>query len=128
MSEDMQKIIFSKNLNNYIQKSGKTQLEIATKIGVSPQTFNTWCKGIAIPRMGKVQALADYFHINKSNLIEDKSNQEEESYYTNPETQQLAQEIFDNPDLKILFDTTKDCSPEDMKKVISMVKAFKGEL
>ncbi|RHR72595.1 XRE family transcriptional regulator [Eubacterium sp. AF15-50] len=128
MSEDMQKIIFSKNLNNYIQKSGKTQLEIATKIGVSPQTFNTWCKGIAIPRMGKVQALADYFHINKSDLIEDKSNQEEESYYTNPETQQLAQEIFDNPDLKILFDTTKDCSPEDMKKVISMVKAFKGEL
>ncbi len=82
MSEDMQKIIFSKNLNNYIQKSGKTQLEIATKIGVSPQTFNTWCKGIAIPRMGKVQALADYFHINKSDLIEDKSNQEEESYYT----------------------------------------------
>ena len=127
MSEDMQKEIFSRNLNSYIDNSGKTQLEIANSIGVSPQTFNTWCKGIAIPRMGKVQALADYFHINKSDLIEDKSTTEK-SYYTNKETQQLAQEIFDNPDLKILFDTTKDCSPEDMKKVISMVKAFKGEL
>lgn len=127
MSEDMQKEIFSRNLNSYIDNSGKTQLEIANSIGVSPQTFNTWCKGIAIPRMGKVQALADYFHINKSDLIEDKSSSEP-SYYTNKETQQLAQEIFDNPDLKILFDTTKDCSPEDMKKVISMVKAFKGEL
>lgn len=75
MSEDKQKIIFSKNLNSYIENSGKTQLEIAKSIGVSPQTFNTWCKGIAIPRMGKVQALADYFHINKSDLIEDKANQ-----------------------------------------------------
>ncbi len=127
MSEDMQKEIFSRNLNSYIDNSGKTQLEIANSIGVSPQTFNTWCKGIAIPRMGKVRALADYFHINKSDLIEDKSTTEK-SYYTNKETQQLAQEIFDNPDLKMLFDTTRDCSPEDMKKVISMVKAFKGEL
>ena len=73
MSEDKQKEIFSKNLNSYIDASGKTQLEIAKSINVSPQTFNTWVKGIAIPRMGKVQALADYFHINKSDLIEEKN-------------------------------------------------------
>lgn len=72
MSEDLQKIIFMNNLNTYIEASGKTQAEIAKAIGVSPQTFNTWCKGIAIPRMGKVQALADYFLINKSDLIEEK--------------------------------------------------------
>lgn len=66
-----------KNLNSYIEQRGKTQLEIAKSIGVSPQTFNTWCKGIAIPRMGKVQALADYFHINKSDLIEEKKQDDE---------------------------------------------------
>lgn len=70
---DIQKQIFTNNLNSYIEKSGKTQIEIAKSIGVSPQTFNTWCKGIAIPRMGKVQALADYFHINKSDLIESEN-------------------------------------------------------
>lgn len=73
MSEDKQKAIFSKNLNSYVTKSGKNQSEIAKNIRVSPQTFNTWYKGIAIPRMGKVQTLADYFHINKSDLIEDKA-------------------------------------------------------
>ena len=73
MSEDKQKAIFSKNLNSYVTKSGKNQSEIAKNIRVSPQTFNTWCKGIAIPRMGKVQTLAYYFHINKSDLIEDKA-------------------------------------------------------
>lgn len=72
MTELEQKIIFSKNLNFYINKNNLKQLEIAKSIGVSPQTFNTWVKGIAIPRMGKIQKLADYFGIYKSDLLEEK--------------------------------------------------------
>jgi len=74
MRNDEQQRIFTKNLNHYIELSQKTQREIADAIGVSPQTFNTWCQGIAIPRMGKIQALADYFNINKSNLIEEHND------------------------------------------------------
>lgn len=70
MSEDEQKKIFSRNLNRILSERRKTQKEVADAIGVSPQTFNTWCQGIALPRMGKVQLLADYFKVNKSDLIE----------------------------------------------------------
>ena len=70
-----QKKIFSKNLSFYLEKSGKSQKEVAKAIGVIPQTFNTWCTGQSIPRMGSVQALADYFGIGKSDLIEEKSDQ-----------------------------------------------------
>lgn len=73
MSEDFQKRIFSKNLNFYISKCGRTQKEIADSIHVSPQTFNTWCQGIAIPRMSKIQMLADYFRISKSDLLDFQS-------------------------------------------------------
>lgn len=72
MTDDEQKAIFAKNLLGYLYKSKKTQKEVADSIGVSPQTFNTWCQGIALPRMGKVQLLADYFHINKTDLIDDR--------------------------------------------------------
>lgn len=74
LTDEEQKRIFSTNLNRYVNKSQKTQKEIADAIEVSPQTFNTWCQGIAIPRMGKVQRLADYFSIGKSDLIDDKSS------------------------------------------------------
>lgn len=67
-----QKKIFSRNLNKYLNKYSKSQKEVADAINVSPQTFNTWCQGIALPRMGKVQLLADYFHIDKSDLIDEK--------------------------------------------------------
>ena len=70
MSKDFQKQIFSENLNNLVFESGKKQSEIAKAIVVSPQTFNTWTQGIAIPRMDKIQLLADYFRVKKSALIE----------------------------------------------------------
>lgn len=79
------------------------------------------------PSSDKLQKIADYLGVSVDYLLtgEDKSDN---PYYLNEETSQIAQEIFDNQDLKMLFDTTKDCSPEDMKKVIAMVKAFKGEI
>ncbi len=94
MSEDKQKKIFVKNLLRYIDHSGKTQKEIADAIGVSPQTFNTWCQGIALPRMGKVQALADYFNINKSDLLDDCSTSEELS----PKVRSVARGLMDLSD------------------------------
>lgn len=72
MADEEQKRIFSKNLNKYLLKFSKTQKEVADAIDVSPQTFNTWCQGIALPRMGKVQRLADYFGIGKTDLIDEK--------------------------------------------------------
>ncbi len=73
MTDNDQKRIFSTNLNRLLSQTNKTQKEVADAIGVSPQTFNTWCQAIALPRMGKVQKLADYFDVSKSELIDKKN-------------------------------------------------------
>jgi transcriptional regulator with XRE-family HTH domain len=86
MADEEQKKIFSHNLRHYLFVNNKTQKEVADAIRVSPQTFNTWIQGIALPRMGKVQLLADYFHIGKSDLIEVKLP---DTKSTNKETQLL---------------------------------------
>ena len=67
---DDQQSAFVLNLNWLIQTSEKTQKTIAEEIGVSPQVLNSWCKGVAFPRMDKLQALADYFNVSKADLIE----------------------------------------------------------
>lgn len=86
MTDAEQKRTFANNLGRYLSITGKTQREVAEQIHVSPQTFNTWCQGIALPRMGKVQLLADYFHINKSDLIDDKKNNGDYTYSHNAVT------------------------------------------
>lgn len=123
MSETEQKAIFTKNLNRLLAESGKTQKEVADAIGVMPQTFNTWTQGIAIPRMGKVQLLADYFGVKKSDLLEDRTTNPE--YYLNPETAEIAQEIYEGKELRALFDVVRDISPEDMKTIYSVALALK---
>lgn len=65
-----QKAVFSKNLKYQLALHAKTQIEVSKAINVNPTTFNNWCTGLAFPRMGKVQALADYFGILKSQLID----------------------------------------------------------
>lgn len=67
-----QKIIFAKNLNYYLEINQKTQKEVADLLGIGLSTFNSWCTSFKMPRMDKVQMLADYFNILKSDLIEDK--------------------------------------------------------
>ena len=47
---------------------------------------------------------------------------EEMPYYLNDETREIAQEIFDNPDLKSLFDMSRKMSPERLKAHIEFMK------
>jgi repressor LexA len=65
------KEIFSRNLKRYLESSGKTQKEVAIFLEVSTGTFCDWMKGRSYPRMDKVQKLADFFGIKKSDLVED---------------------------------------------------------
>lgn len=70
MDDKEQKKIFAQNLKRLLNERNLNQNEVAKAINVSPQTFNTWCQEIAIPRMGKIELLAKYFNIKKSVLID----------------------------------------------------------
>ena len=74
MSEIGNKEIFSRNLAMYLQRVGKSQREMADIIGVSSSTFNEWMKGKKYPRIDKIEFIANYFGITKSDLIEDRTN------------------------------------------------------
>ena len=67
--------VFSRNLRFYMERRGKNQKEIAEIIGVSAPTVNEWIKCKKYPRIDKIEMLANYFGILKSDLIEDKRKQ-----------------------------------------------------
>lgn len=73
MTDEEQKKIFSSNLRYYVARSGKQQKEIASDLKVNQKTFNGWCTGLSIPKTGKIQAIAEYFKIGKTDLLDDKS-------------------------------------------------------
>lgn len=72
MTNEEQIKIFNKNFRHYVDKSGKEQKQIAKELGYSYSTLNTWYRGRSMPNAAKVQTLADYFGIKKSDLLDDK--------------------------------------------------------
>lgn len=65
------KEIFAKNLKSYIYKKGKDRKEVAKELSVSYSTLTDWVNGKKYPRIEKIEMLADYFGVSKSDLIED---------------------------------------------------------
>ena len=56
-----------------MELNNKTQMDLMNDLGLISSTVSSWYNGQKMPRMGKIQMLADYFGVNKSDLIEDKS-------------------------------------------------------
>lgn len=67
------KEVLAKNLKYYMESRGKTQKELSEIVGVSAPTVNEWLKAKKYPRIDKIEVMANYFGILKSDLIEDKT-------------------------------------------------------
>lgn len=124
-NEDDYKKVFTRNLNYFMELNQKTQIDLINDLGFNKSAVSTWCNGTRLPRMDKVELMAKYFNIQNSDLLEDKSNKKEQGYYLNEETRQMAQEIFDNKELRMLFSASRKAKPEDLKMVHDMLLHMK---
>lgn len=71
MSELGNKKIFAKNLNYYMLLNNKNRRDISKALDIPYTTVTSWCTGEFYPRIDKIEMLANYFCINKSDLVED---------------------------------------------------------
>ena len=117
MSNLGNKEIFAKNLAYYLERSGKDQKVVAEVVGVAPSTFNEWMKAKKYPRIDKIEILANYFGILKSDLIEEVT---EDGYSpSEPQLTGVDKELFDL--LKLI--------PEDQKRLfLEMGRVFANNL
>ena len=109
---------FSRNLKHYMSVSGKTQSELVQELSFRQATVSDWINGKKYPRMDKIEILAKYFGISVADLI---SEPPQNGYYNNPETAKLVQELYDNPDRRVLLDATRNLRPEDVKALTLII-------
>lgn len=72
MNAENFKNIFSKNLKKYMNEYNINNRELSNIVGVSESTVGKWLLKKTIPRMGIIEKLANYFNIEKSDLLEEK--------------------------------------------------------
>lgn len=94
MSDNKSKEIFSANLENLMSSRGIDRNKLCSDLGLKYTTVRDWLKGITYPRIGKIELLADYFGINKSDLIEDKNQEIKElKIPTSPLVQKITEKV-----------------------------------
>ena len=76
------------------------------------------------PSADKIQRIADFLGVSTEYLLPG-TEKEPAGYYLNDETAQVAQEIFENKELRALFDATRDADPEDLRALHNMALALK---
>lgn len=72
MNTEENKRIMAQNIQMYMERKGVTRQQICDDLDIKYTTLRDWLKGITYPRIGKVEAMANYFGCEKSDLIEDK--------------------------------------------------------
>ena len=72
MSDLGNKEIFAKNLLYYMNLNNKTRNDVCRDLEIPYSTFTDWCNANIYPRIDKIQLLANYFGIQKSDLVENK--------------------------------------------------------
>ena len=66
------KNIFAENLQKYMEENNVSRKDLSEALKISYYTITSWVNGSKYPRMDKVEMIANYFGIQKSDLIEEK--------------------------------------------------------
>lgn len=124
MSEESIRKIFSENLKRLLELNDKQAADIVRDLGIPFSTVSNWINGLKMPRMGKIEMLAEYLHCDKSDLIEDKGEQVPDSYYLTDDARELAQFLFEHPEYKVLFDGVRKVRKEDLEVIKALLEKF----
>ncbi len=73
MSELGNKEIFSKNLQYYMSINNKDRYDLVKDLKFPYSTVTDWINGNSYPNIGRIEILANYFNIEKSDLIEKRT-------------------------------------------------------
>ena len=108
-----------------------TYKEIAVATGIDTSTISCWIKGKYLPKNEKLKKIADYFGVSLAYLMGESEtpfpSTNDGTYWLDKETAEIAQKIFENKNLRLLFSSAIDSKPEDLKLVHDMLSRLKSE-
>lgn len=107
-------------IENLRKSNGISQGKLEKELGFSNGSISKWKN--SMPKPERLQKIADYFNVSVDYLMTGKETEGGETYYLNDETREIAQEIFENSDLKSLFDMSRKMPPERLKAHIEFMK------
>lgn len=103
-------------------RKGLSQVALADRLDVSKSTIGAYETGDRRPSYEALEELADFFNVSIDYLT---GKEERSMYYLDPEVAEKAQEIYEDPETRILLDAKRDLAKEDLDYVIRTINLLK---
>ena len=75
----------------------------------------------------RLKEIAEYLEVSIDYLMTGKEKEGGETYYLNDETKEIAQEIFEKKELRMLFDVTRKSTPQRLMAYYNMIKELESQ-
>ena len=72
------------------------------------------------PKISKLQQVADYLGVTLSTLLGENND-----YYFDQETAEMADSLFKDKEMRMLFSAARGSSPEDLKNISNILLSLK---
>lgn len=111
-----------------LEEKGVTTADVCKATGISQPTMSNWKKRRGKIGIATASKIAAYFGVSVEFLYGGEGvqkNGQVEGYYVFGETAEVAQEIFENKDMRILFDAARNSRPEDLRRAADLLQRFK---
>lgn len=118
------KSTFARNLQKQMALHQKSRRDVCKDLGFSYYTFSDWVSGKKYPRMDKVEMLANYFGILKSDLIEDKSEDHWEMKIKNDTLASVIVRMRTDEKFFVAVEILDELEPEQLEMVVQFLKTF----
>lgn len=113
---------FKDVLRKLRKEKSMSQAKLAEELGVSSSLIASYETGARKPSYEALEDLADYFNVSLDYLT---GKDDRSIHYINPQTAEIAQEIFKNKELRALFSAARDADADDLKVAHDMLLALK---
>lgn len=124
MSNIGNKETMSKNLKHYIERSGKDRKELAEIWGFPYSTVTDWINAKKYPRIDRIEIMADYFGILKSDLIEEKTEEHREMQKNNNTIASVVVRMRTDEEFLSVVEKLNKLDPEKLQGIDNMLSAF----
>lgn len=122
MSNIGNKETMAKNLKYYIAQSGKDRRELSEIWGFPYSTVTEWINGKKYPRIDRIEVMADYFGILKSDLIEEKTPEHREMQKENDIISDVVVRMRTDKDFLSVVKALNKLDPEKLSSLLAFLK------
>lgn len=126
MNDTRNKEIMASNIKRYMDMKGVTNQQLCDALNFKYTTFMDWIKGVTYPRIGKVEAMANYFGCEKSDLIEEKMT--EEIKKDNDTLSSIIVRMNTDKEFFAVVESLYALDSDQIKGIQGMLKAFNKDL